>query len=202
MTSYWNWASVEAEIWSRVSYLPSKFSICSLISLKSEKRIIIYLQWRNERCGLIEVFKTEWPRQPCYFPYIALLPGLCHVFTGVLQDWPILNLARDDVTNPWLLIRLRSPWNFWPQLLDLSLASQYYVSYHQGTTHIIREERGRWLLPSYMFVNLFVIYTGDPRRSNGDQPPVDHGLFLWEVIWGIMTSSFLFYYCTVSISLC
>ena len=53
--------------------------------------------------------QTEWTRQPCSFPYIALLPGLCHVFTGVLQDWPILNLARDDVTNPWLLIRLRSP---------------------------------------------------------------------------------------------
>ena len=88
------------------------------------------------------------------------------------QDSPILNLARDDVTNPWLLIRQRNPWNFWPQVLELSLAFHYYSSYRQGTTHILREERGRWLLPSYMFVNLFVIYTGDPRRDDGDRPSI------------------------------
>ena len=53
--------------------------------------------------------QTEWLRQPCSFPYIALHPRLCHMFTGVLRIGQILNLARDDVTNPWLLIRLRSP---------------------------------------------------------------------------------------------
>ena len=136
--------------------------------------------------------QSEWMRQPCTFLYIALHPGLCHVFTGCIRIRQFWNLARDDVTNPWLLIRQRNPWNFWPQVLELSPAFHFCSSYRQGTTHILREERGRWLLPSYIFVNLFVIYTGDPRRSNGDQPPVDHGLFLWEVIWGIMTSSFCF----------
>ena len=110
MTSYWNWASVEAEIWSRVSYLPSKFSICSLISLKSEKRIIIYLQWRNERCGLIEVFKTEWPMQPCSLPYIALLLGsvtwLPASFGGLWRH--NFFLPADSSRNPW--DSYLSPW--------------------------------------------------------------------------------------------
>ena len=44
----------------------------------------------------------------------------------------------------------------------------------------------------FILYNLFVIYTGDPRRTNGDQPSIDHGLVLWEVIWGIMTSIFCF----------
>ena len=122
--------------------------------------------------------QTEWMRQPSSLPYIALHPGLCHVITGLLRIGQILNLARDDVTNSWLLIRLRSPWDFWPQSHDLTLASQLRQlqwgndALHQGGNDALHQGGMRSVLQPYFVVNLFVIYTGDPRRDDGERPAI------------------------------
>ena len=99
------------------------------------------------------------------------------------HDWPILNLAADDVIAPRLLIGQEfltsDPW--------ASPAVHYYSNSRQGRTWL---SSGR---NKVSYCSLFAFYTGDPRRTNGDLPSASHCNSYGDLFGRIMTSIIIIY---------
>ena len=140
----------------------------------------------------VSCLQSEWTSQPCPFPYIALHPGLCHVFTGVLrirQFW-IWRVMTSQILGSWFVREI-------PGISDLR--SLNWASRSITTPATAKERRtssGRNEVGDYYLLTFGTIYLwfiqAIPAVPTGISLLFDHGLVLWEVIWGIMTSIFGF----------
>ena len=189
MTSYWNWASVEAEIWSRVRlFTIQNFSICSLYFIKIWKGFIILTMKRRE-VWTDRVFKRV--TGAALFPSLCSPLGLCHVFFDhvffdhvFFDQWPCLaGFSRrfgglfqppDSSRSPWdSYLSSKTPsrapvgrWQQWGK--DLS---------HQGRNDDRRQGTVRSVPFTYLVINVlvrlqaFLVMTTDyglPFRSCGN----------------------------------